>query len=143
MTVTVLRVTDPTDCYAIRYTVFVEEQSVPVDLERDELDAGAIHFLATDDNNTPVGAARIVIKDGTGKIGRVCVLKQARGIGLGAVLIREALATLRDTPDITRAALGAQIDALGFYEKLGFTAYGDVFDDAGIDHRMMELRFDT
>ena len=46
-------------------------------------------------------------------------------------------------PGVTRAALGAQLDALGFYERLGFTAYGDVFDDAGIDHRMMELRFDT
>ena len=142
MTVTVSKVADPTECYAIRYTVFVQEQSVPVELERDELDATAIHLLATD-NGTPVGAARIVVKGDTGKIGRVCVLKQARGTGLGAALIRETLGVLRDMPGITRAALGAQIDALGFYEKLGFTAYGEVFDDAGIDHRMMELRFDT
>jgi predicted GNAT family N-acyltransferase len=142
MTVTVFRVADPTDCYAVRYDVFVQEQKVPVELERDELDATAIHLLATD-NGSPVGAARIVINGDTGKIGRVCVRKQARGTGLGAALIREALAILRDMPGITRAALGAQIDALGFYEKLGFTAYGEVFDDAGIDHRMMELRFDS
>jgi len=137
MTVTISRVADPTDCLALRYTVFVEEQNVPVELERDALDADAIHLLATV-AGAPVCAARIVPMGETGKIGRVCVLKQARGTGLGAALIREALTILRDMPGITRAALGAQIDALGFYEKLGFTAYGDVFDDAGIDHRMME-----
>lgn len=137
MTVTIARVTDPTDCYAVRHIVFVGEQNVPVDLERDALDATAIHLLATVAGQ-PVGAARIVVKGDTGKIGRVCVLREQRGTGLGAALIREALEILRDTPGVTRAALGAQIDALGFYEKLGFTAYGDVFDDAGIDHRMME-----
>lgn len=139
MTVTIARVTDPTDCYAVRHIVFVGEQNVPVDLERDALDATAIHLLATVAGQ-PVGAARIVVKGDTGKIGRVCVLREQRGTGLGAALIREALEILRDTPGVTRAALGAQIDALGFYEKLGFTAYGDVFDDAGIEHRMMERR---
>jgi len=142
MIVAVKRVSDPTECFALRYTVFVEEQNVPVSLERDALDAGAIHLLETVDG-VPMGAARIVLNGETGKIGRVCVLQPARGTGLGAALMREALTVLRDMPDITRAALGAQLDALGFYEKLGFTAYGDVFDDAGIDHRMMELRFDT
>ena len=142
MTVTVSKVANPTDCYAIRYTVFVEEQNVPVELERDELDGTAVHLLATD-NGKPVGAARIVVKGDTGKIGRVCVLREFRGTGIGSALMRETLSVLRDTPGITRAALGAQIDALGFYEKLGFAAYGDVFDDAGIDHRMMELRLDT
>jgi predicted GNAT family N-acyltransferase len=142
MTVTISQVADPTACYVIRHDVFVEEQGVPLDLERDALDATAIHLLATD-RGTPVGAARIVITGDTGKIGRVCVLKQARGTGLGSALIRETLGVLRTTPGITRAALGAQTDAMGFYEKLGFTAYGEVFDDAGIDHRMMELHFDT
>ena len=137
MTVTIAQVTDPTDCLAVRHTVFVEEQNVPVELERDALDATAIHLLATVAGQ-PVGAARIVVKGDTGKIGRVCVLRAQRGTGLGAALIREALTILQDTPGATRAALGAQIDALGFYEKLGFIAYGDVFDDAGIDHRMME-----
>ncbi|MFA8386700.1 MAG: GNAT family N-acetyltransferase [Pelagibaca sp.] len=139
MTVTIARVTDPTDCFAVRHAVFVEEQNVPVGLERDALDATAIHLLATQ-GDQPVGAARIVVNGDTGKIGRVCVLQDQRGTGLGAALIREALTILQDTPGVTRAALGAQIDALGFYEKLGFTAYGDVFDDAGIDHRMMERR---
>lgn len=139
MTVHIEQVLDPTPCYALRFAVFVEEQNVPLELERDALDDSAIHLLARVDD-VPMGAARIVLKEDTGKIGRVCVLRQARGTGLGAALIREALAILRTTPGITRAALGAQVDALGFYEKLGFAAYGDIFDDAGIDHRMMELR---
>ena len=139
MTLSIKRVSDPTPCYALRFAVFVEEQNVPLELERDALDDSAIHLLARVDD-VPMGAARIVLKEDTGKIGRVCVLRQARGTGLGAALIREALAILRTTPGITRAALGAQVDALGFYEKLGFAAYGDIFDDAGIDHRMMELR---
>ena len=58
-------------------------------------------------------------------------------VGLGAALIRAALDVLRVQPGITRAKLGAQTHALGFYEKLGFTAYGPVYDDAGIPHRDM------
>ncbi len=142
MSIEVSKVTDLTDCLAIRYDVFVVEQNVPVELERDELDATALHFLGRVDD-VPTGTARIVVKDDTGKIGRVAVLKAARGNGLGTALVRTCLDELRKTPGVMRAALGAQLDALGFYERLGFVAYGDVFDDAGIDHRMMELRFDT
>ncbi|MCL3881788.1 GNAT family N-acetyltransferase [Marivita sp. GX14005] len=139
MSVTVTRPADPAPCYALRHTVFVEEQNVPPELERDALDASAIHLLASVEG-TPMGAARIVLTGDTGKIGRVCVLPEARGTGLGASLIREALHILNAQTGITRAVLGAQLSALTFYEKLGFTAYGEVFDDAGIDHRMMEYR---
>ena len=142
MSIEVSKVTDLTVSLSIRYDVFVVEQNVPVELERDELDATALHFLGRVDD-VPTGTARIVVKDDTGKIGRVAVLKAARGKGLGTALVRTCLDELRKTPGVMRAALGAQLDALGFYERLGFVAYGDVFDDAGIDHRMMELRFDT
>ena len=142
MSIEVSKVTDLTVSLSIRYDVFVVEQNVPVELERDELDAMALHFLGRVDD-VPTGTARIVVKDDTGKIGRVAVLKAARGNGLGTALVRTCLDELRKTPGVMRAALGAQLDALGFYERLGFVAYGDVFDDAGIDHRMMELRFDT
>ena len=128
--------TDLAACLALRRTVFIEEQSVPEDREIDDLDGGAIHLLATQDNQ-PIGSARILLDGDTGKIGRVCVLPQARGTGLGAALIRAALDVLRVQPGITRAKLGAQTHALGFYEKLGFTAYGPVYDDAGIPHRDM------
>ena len=128
--------TDLAACHALRRTVFIEEQGVPEDREIDGLDDGALHLLATHDGQ-PIGSARILLDGDTGKIGRVCVLPQARGTGLGAALIRAALDVLRVQPGITRAKLGAQTHALGFYEKLGFTAYGPVYDDAGIAHRDM------
>lgn len=128
--------TDLAACLALRRTVFIEEQGVPEDREIDGLDSTAIHLLATRDGQ-PVGSARIVLDGDTGKIGRVCVLPRARGTGLGAALIRAALDVLRVQPGITRAKLGAQTHALGFYEKLGFTPYGPVYDDAGIPHRDM------
>jgi len=125
-------------CYALRHEVFVLEQGVPLAEERDALDAQATHLLATDAEQ-PVGAARIVFLDDTAKIGRVCVLKPARGTGLGADLIEAAVSIARKTPGITRAKLGSQLHAIGFYEKLGFQAFGPVYDDAGIDHRDMVL----
>lgn len=128
--------TDLAACLALRRTVFIEEQGVPEDREIDGMDDGALHLLATQDGQ-PIGSARILLDGETGKIGRVCVLPQARGTGLGAALIRAALDVLRVQPGITRAKLGAQTHALGFYEKLGFTAYGPVYDDAGIAHRDM------
>jgi ElaA protein len=72
-------------------------------------------------------------------IGRVCVSRAARGTGLGKALIEKAVEIARDTPGVRRAKLGAQVQALGFYEKLGFAAFGPVYDDAGIDHRDMVL----
>ncbi|MDO5630593.1 MAG: GNAT family N-acetyltransferase [Paracoccus sp. (in: a-proteobacteria)] len=121
-------------CHALRRTVFIEEQNVSESDEMDDLDGAAIHLLATDDHG-PVGTARLLIDGETGKIGRVCVLPRARGTGLGAALIRASMDHLRTIPGVTRAKLGAQTHALGFYEKLGFTAYGPIYDDAGIPHR--------
>lgn len=132
-----ISITDDFDaCFALRRTVFIEEQNVPEEEEHDADDARAIHFLARQ-NGKAIGTARIVIADGVGKIGRVCVLAEARGTGLGAALMRATLAYLRELSEVHQAKLGAQLHATGFYEKLGFEAFGDVFDDAGIDHIMM------
>lgn len=133
------RTEDLETCRAIRRVVFVQEQNVPEDEEWDGLDGAAIHLLARDDQGAAVGTARILLADGTGKIGRVAVLKPVRGTGAGAALIRAALAELRALPGVTRAKLGAQTHAIGFYEKLGFAAYGPEYDDAGIRHRDMAL----
>lgn len=123
-------------CHALRRAVFIEEQNVPETLELDDLDDQAIHLLARI-GDRPVGTARILLKGDTGKIGRVAVLAEARGQGLGAALIRAALDALRARPGITRAMLGSQTHAIGFYQKLGFVAEGPVYDDAGIPHRDM------
>lgn len=133
------KTTDLDTCRAIRRVVFIVEQNVPEAEEWDGRDGAAIHLLARDASGAAVGTARILTEGATGKIGRVAVLKSARGTGAGAALIRAALDELRAMPGITRAKLGAQTHAIGFYERLGFAAYGPEYDDAGIPHRDMAL----
>ena len=129
---------DITTCRALRRTVFIEEQGVSEGDEVDDKDDDAIHLLATL-NGTPVGSARLLVIGEVGKIGRVCVLKSARGTGLGAQLMRAAVDRFRSVPGVKKVKLGAQTHALGFYERLGFTVFGPEFDDAGIPHREMVL----
>lgn len=133
----IVRTNDLETCLRLRRIVFINEQNVPEDEEVDEYDKTATHLLAFD-GDTPVGTARIVLQAEVGKIGRVCVLQTHRGTGLGADLINACLAELRELPELTTARLGAQTYALGFYQRLGFTAYGDEYIDAGIAHFDME-----
>jgi len=81
---------DLATCLDLRRRVFIEEQGVSEVEEFDGLDDAAVHLLAWQDE-VPVGTARLFMKGETGKIGRVCVLPEARGTGLGAALIRAAL----------------------------------------------------
>ena len=127
---------DIATCLMLRRTVFIEEQDVSEADELDDLDTECFHLLAWD-GELPVGTARIQIVNQLAKIGRVCVIKSHRGTGLGAALIRGALDIAKSKDGVVRAKLGAQVHALGFYEALGFTAIGPVYDDAGIDHRDM------
>lgn len=132
----------PTDdrqaCFALRYAVFVTEQGYTAEGEVDALDADSHHLLALEDG-TPIGTARVYLEDGSAKIGRVCVCKARRGIGLGADLINAAVA-LAAQHGAQRAVLGAQAHAVGFYAKLGFTPYGAPYTDEGAPHQMMERR---
>jgi predicted GNAT family N-acyltransferase len=138
---------DVAAAYAVRTEVFVGEQGVPLDLELDDLDAGADHFVAYDDAGRPVGAGRLVVEppgfEGApeaavpvGHLGRLAVRGVARGTGLGLAMVAaiEARATERG---LTLIALSAQTHAIGFYERLGYTAHGPEFDDAGLPHRWM------
>jgi ElaA protein len=134
----IARTTDIATCRALRRCVFIEEQGVSEADEIDDLDGEAIHLLAVVADR-PVGTARLLLQGDTGKIGRVCVLAEARGADIGAALIRAAVADLAAMPGISRAKLGAQVHALGFYERLGFAAVGPVYMDAGIEHRNMVL----
>ena len=134
MTLRIAETSDIATCQALRRVVFIEEQGVSLEDEVDGRDGEALHLLATLDGK-PVGTERILLGDGTGKIGRVCVLAEARGKGIGAALIRAALDRLRAEPGIATAKLGAQTHALGFYAALGFEAYGPEYLDAGIPHR--------
>lgn len=118
----------------IRRVVFIEEQRVPLSEEWDGRDPECRHFLALR-QGTPLGTARLLPD---GHIGRVAVLHEARGLGIGAALMQAAIATARRLGH-PQVELAAQTHALAFYENLGFVAFGDVFMDAGIPHRNMRL----
>ncbi|WP_099826778.1 GNAT family N-acetyltransferase [Oceaniglobus indicus] len=134
MNVTIRVTDDLAACHALRRAVFIAEQGIAEADEWDDLDGACIHLLACDANR-PVGTARVFRRDEIAYIGRVCVLATHRGTGLGAHLIRAALEQVRAMPGVTTARLGAQIHAIGFYERLGFVAFGPQYDDAGIPHR--------
>ena len=127
-------------CFRIREAVFVTEQHVPPDLERDDDDAGALHFIAME-GVTPIGTGRAVLKDAgdTAKIGRVAVLPDHRGLGVGALLIgaREACPALHG---VACFRLDAQTHAIPFYARLGYRTISGEFLDAGIPHCGMEKR---
>ncbi len=132
-----IQFTDPEfeSCFQIRLTVFVEEQNVPLEEERDEYDETALHFLATG-NGTPLGTARVILKDAgaTAKITRVAVLPSARKLGVGAALMQH----IENSVSAKKFLLDAQTHALPFYERLGYAAYGDPFMEANIPHRHMQ-----
>lgn len=134
---TVQVVDDPEICFALRHQVFVEEQGVPFEEEQDALDASATHLLAFD-GDRPIGAARVIFVGDVAKIGRVCVLSDARGTGLGVALIEKAINVARQH-GAKKVKLGAQTQAIGFYDKLGFRPVGSVYDDAGLPHQDMEM----
>ena len=121
---------------AIRKTVFIIEQNVPEELEWDGLDAQCLQLLATDSQGQPIGCARFLT---SGHIGRMAVLSEWRGRGVGAALLRALLdiAWRQSHPEVF---LNAQTYAVGFYEKYGFERLGDEFLDAGIPHFKMRCR---
>jgi len=139
MTLTIALTRDIATCRALRRAVFIDEQGVPEADEVDDLDGEALHLLAVD-SGRPVGSARLLLRGDSVKVGRVCVLADQRGQGLGAALMRAAIEVARGLPGVRRVKLGAQTHALGFYERLGFVASGPEYLDAGIPHRDMLLR---
>ncbi|MDZ7904505.1 MAG: GNAT family N-acetyltransferase [Cypionkella sp.] len=128
---------DITACRALRRAVFIKEQGVSEADEIDDLDDIAVHLLAYISGQA-VGSARLLTDGATGKIGRVCVLKEVRGQGVGAALTRAAVDHFR-AQGLSQIKLSAQLSAVAFYDSLGFTAHGPVYFDAGIDHRDMML----
>ena len=137
-TVVIARTADQIEsCMALRRTVFIDEQNVPEHIEMDGEEGRCTHVLATIDG-TPVGAARFYYADDYAKIQRVCVLKDHRGTGVGADIIRFIVDEIDKEDRTRRVRLGAQIQALDFYRKLGFTEFGEIYLDADIEHKEME-----
>ena len=118
---------------AIRIAVFVEEQGVPEDLEWDGLDGSSQHVLAVASGGTPIGTGRLLPD---AHIGRMAVLKEWRGKGVGRALL-DTLLVLANKSGYKEVRLHAQTHALDFYRKRGFTAQGEEFMEAGIPHFLM------
>lgn len=145
------RVTTPDqldEALALRLVVFVEEQGVPLAEEIDDLDRAptTTHVVVRDAAGVVVGTGRLLTDPahpGEVHVGRVAVAARARGTGAGARVMRaledvalaEHAVPAADGGASVRVELSAQVQAAGFYERLGYTVHGPVYLDAGIDHR--------
>jgi len=122
----------------IREKVFIQEQKVTPQLEWDGMDEKAIHFLVFNDN-AAIGCARaIVIKDHM-QLGRMAVLKEYRGQGIGSALLEKAM-TIAKLNQLSAIYISAQCHAIDFYKKFGFEVTSDIYLDAEIPHRDMTLK---
>jgi YbgC/YbaW family acyl-CoA thioester hydrolase len=128
------------EAQAIRTAVFVDEQKVPLALERDAADDRAVHALARNRLGLAVGTGRLLAADGPGhpaRIGRMAVSRALRGANIGRELL-EALMAVAGARGDAEVMLHAQVSAVGFYRRAGFAAYGERFEEAGIGH--LEMR---
>ena len=127
------------DAMEIRIEVFVDEQLIALELENDEEDAAAFHAVAYNGLGQVIATGRLLKgQQGQGRIGRMAVKRVLRGSGLGAAVLA-ALQTEATRRGDNELALHAQTSAQGFYERLGFKARGDVFDEVGLSHVEMFL----
>jgi hypothetical protein len=123
----------------IRELVFVREQGVPLELEWDDQDERCDHALAYAADGSAVGTGRLLPD---GHIGRMAVLKEWRGRGVGAVVLQALIEQARQRGHAS-ARLNAQTYAAGFYRRFGFDVSGSEFMDAGIPHLPMRRELAT
>lgn len=127
------------DLRRVREAVFVQEQGVPLALEWDELDPLCHHVLARDDSGNAIGTGRLTPKH---TIGRMAVLPDWRGRGVGDAMLHALLAQAREL-DWRDVSLHAQASAIGFYARHGFLPFGERFEEAGINHQSMRILLDA
>jgi predicted GNAT family N-acyltransferase len=120
----------------IRIEVFVDEQGIALDLEFDAEDASSLHAVASTSAGLAVGTARLLAD---GHIGRVAVTREARGQGVGRILLLKLMAAARERGQ-REVELFSQVSAQQFYQRYGFQVVGPPFDDAGIPHVTMRAR---
>ena len=127
---------DRPEIAALRTRVFVDEQGVPPEMEQDDADAWAVHVLSRDDAGAVVATGRLLVRGSTAGIGRMAADASVRGRGHGAAVLAELhrQAVLRG---VTAIELHAQVGARGFYERAGYTAVGEEYEEAGIAHVTM------
>ncbi len=120
------------DASPIRFTVFCEEQGVPLEIELDDQDAVSIHAVAYEDGKA-VATGRLLPD---GHIGRMAVLKDWRGRGIGGLMLTRLIERAKQRGD-REVVLSAQIHAAPFYAAHGFVAHGEEYMEAGIRHQAM------
>lgn len=118
---------------AVREAVFVREQGVPLELELDAQDPDCLHVLARDADGRPIGTGRLTPAH---TLGRMAVLPQWRGRGVGAAMLA-ALTGLARERRWNAIELHAQVDAIGFYLRHGYLPIGPRYMEAGIEHQSM------
>ncbi len=121
--------------FALRFEVFVDEQNVPREIELDDEDAHAIHIIA-EEQGVAVGCARVILSNTEAHIGRLAVKKAYRSNGIGSQICRFII-NLCNEQGIRDIWLNSQLQAVSFYEKLGFVPIGDIFIEAEIKHIKM------
>jgi predicted GNAT family N-acyltransferase len=126
------------DLRAVREEVFITEQNIPKDIEFDHIDPDCIHFIARDNFHQAIGTARLSPDQ---KFGRMAVLKTWRKKGVGKALLLALMDKARKLGWI-EVTLNAQTESIKFYEKFGFAIVGDVFMEANIPHRSMQLQLE-
>jgi len=127
---------------AVRQAVFIDEQGIPESEEWDADDAEAVHAVVSNLAGLPLATGRLIHagqEPEHAKIGRMAVLRCSRGTGLGEQVLRALMGEARRR-QLHGIALHAQVNAQGFYEKLGFVAEGPVFDEVGMPHQRMVIR---
>jgi predicted GNAT family N-acyltransferase len=125
-----------TEVSALRTRVFVDEQGVPPEIERDERDATAVHVVSRDEAGRVVATGRLLVDGRRASIGRMAADPAVRGRGHGAAVLAELhrQAVLRG---VTEVELHAQVTARRFYERAGYAAVGGEYSEAGIRHVTM------
>jgi predicted GNAT family N-acyltransferase len=129
---------DHTQLKNIREKVFIQEQKVTPELEWDGMDENAMHFLVFKDEEA-IGCARAVVIKNYMQLGRMAVLKEYRGQGIGSALLEKAIVTAK-LNQISSIHISAQFYAIDFYLKFGFEVMSDIYLDAEIPHRDMTLK---
>jgi predicted GNAT family N-acyltransferase len=122
--------------FGIRRKVFVQEQKVDPELEYDEHEQEATHYLAYY-NDIPVGTARWRYTQNGVKLERFAVLAEYRKKGIGDALVRKVLEDV--LPLGKEVYLHSQLTACGLYRRNGFVEEGDIFVEAGIEHYKMRF----
>jgi predicted GNAT family N-acyltransferase len=138
-TAAVATAADRRELAALRTRVFVDEQGVPAEIEQDAADETAVHAISRDASGRVVATGRLLVTGTTATIGRMAADASVRGRGHGAAVLAELhrQAVLRG---VTEVELHAQVNARRFYERAGYTAVGDVYQEAGILHVTMVRR---